>query len=166
MHQRCPVHYQRNTLRTVSSERLHLVNRQELRDAWTAPTRLEAAQRSARRIAELRPDAPRLPDWQADMHDATLACYVLERDDVRERLRSTNSLERHQMEGRRRTREIRTLPHEARLLRILSALAIEQNDSWRAQRCLVRPTFIAPAEPMQKTAQSRRLPVEYTNNWT
>ena len=152
VHQRCQVHYQRNALSKVSSERLQLVTRQGLRDAWTAPTRTEAAHRLERLSAELRPDAPRLADWLADTYDATLACYVLERDDVREKLRSTNSLERHHVEVRRRTRVVGIFPHEASLLRLLTALAIEQNDTWRAVRFLVRPTFIAPAEPMRQTA--------------
>lgn len=152
MHQRCQVHYQRNALSKVTSERLQLATRQGLRDAWSAPTREEAAGRIARLIDDVRPDAPRLADWLADTHDATLACYVLERTDVRERLRSTNSVERHHVEVRRRTRVIRIFPHEASLLRLLTALAIEQNDHWRTKRWLVRPTFGALVEPLRRTA--------------
>jgi putative transposase len=152
VHQRCQVHYQRNALSKITSERLQLVTRQGLRDAWGATTREEAALRIARLIAELRPDAPRLADWLADTHDATLACYVLERDDVRTKLRSTNSLERHHHEVRRRTRVIQIFPHEASLLRLITALAIEQNDSWRHHRWLVDPTLIPQPVPMRHTA--------------
>jgi hypothetical protein len=45
----------------------------------------------------------RVADWLADTHEATLACYVRERDDVRTKLRSTNALERHHHEVRRPT---------------------------------------------------------------
>jgi transposase-like protein len=76
----------------------------------------------------------------------------LSRDDVRLKLRSTNGLERHQVEVRRRTRVIRIFPHEASLLRILTALAIEQNDSWRHHRWLVEPTFIEREHVMRRTA--------------
>ncbi|HLA88939.1 MAG TPA: IS256 family transposase [Gemmatimonadaceae bacterium] len=152
VHQRCQVHYQRNALSKVTSERLQLLTRQGLRDAWGAPTREEAALRLARLITELRPDAPRLADWLADTHEATLPCYVLERDDVREKLRSTNSLERHHNEVRPRTRVIRIFPHEASLLRLLTALAIEQNDRWRTKHWLVEPTFIPAEEPMRRSA--------------
>lgn len=152
VHQRCQVHYQRNALSKITSERLQLVTRQGLRDAWGATTREEAALRIARLIAELRPDAPRLADWLADTHDATLACYVLERDDVRTKLRSTNALERHHHEVRRRTRVIQIFPHEASLLRLITALAIEQNDSWRHHRWLVDPTLIPQPVPMRHTA--------------
>ena len=152
IHQRCQVHYQRNALSKVSSERTQLVVRQGLKDAWGAPTREEAALRLARLIDELRPDAPRLADWLADTSDATLACYVLERDDVRAVLRSTNSLERHHKEVRRRTRVIQIFPHEASLLRLITALAIEQNDRWRHKRWVVDPTFIRVEPTMRRIA--------------
>jgi transposase-like protein len=155
VHQRCQVHYQRNAQAKVTSERLQLATRQGLRDAWTAPTREEAGQRIARLIAELRPDAPRLADWLADTHDSTLGSYALEADLVRRRLCSTNSLERHHEEVRRRTRVIRIFPHEASLLRLLTALAIEQNDHWRHHRWItdhftIRTALAVP--PMLKTA--------------
>lgn len=152
IHQRCQVHYQRNALSKITSEYLHGVTRQGLRDAWSAPTRDEAAQRIARLIAELRPLAAGLADWLADTHAATLACYVLEREDVRTKLRSTNSLERNHQEIRRRTRVIQIFPHEASLLRLLTALAIEQTDTWHHQRWLVAPTFLASEIPMRRTA--------------
>ena len=152
VHQRCQVHYLRNAMTKLSSERLQQITRQGLRDAWTAPTRPEAAQRLTRLMDDLRPDAPRLVEWLADTYDATLACYVLERDDVREKLRTTNSLERHHVEVRRRTRVINIFPHEASLLRLLTALAIEQNDAWRHHRFLVQPTFLTPSRAIRMTA--------------
>jgi transposase-like protein len=150
--QRCQVHYLRNALSKVSSEALHERIHTGLRDAWGASTREEAQGRFTRVIAELRPDAPRLADWLADTHPATLACYALTRDDVRQKLRSTNALENHHQVVRRRTRVIRIFPHEASLLRLLTALAIEQNDSWRARRWLVEPTFLEEERPMRRSA--------------
>jgi len=152
LHQRCQVHYLRNALSKVSSEALHQRVREGLRDAWTAPTRVEAEGRLTRLIEELRPDAPRLADWLTDTAAETLACYALTRDDVRRKLRSTNAVERHHEEVRRRTTVIRIFPHEASLLRLLTALAIEQNDHWRAQRWLVAPTFLPEEHPMRRTA--------------
>jgi len=152
VHQRCQVHYQRNAMAKVTSERLRQVVRQGLRDAWTAPSREEAAGRIARLVDELRPDAPRLADWLSDTADATLACYVLERDDVRTKLRSTNAVERHHEEVRRRTCVIRIFPHEASLLRLVTALAIEQNDRWRSVRWLVEPTFLTASIPLRRMA--------------
>jgi transposase-like protein len=152
VHQRCQVHYLRNGLSKVSSDALHERIRDGLRDAWGATTVEEARGRFTRIIEELRPDAPRVADWLADSHGETLACYTLSRDDVRRKLRSTNSLEAHHQIVRRRTRVIRIFPHEASLLRLLTALAIEQNDSWRSRRWLLEPTFIEQEEPERRSA--------------
>lgn len=152
VHQRCQVHYLRNALSKVSSNALHERIRDGLRDAWGASTVEEARGRFTRIIEELRPDAPRVADWLADTHGETLACYALSRDYVRRKLRSTNALESHHQIVRRRTRVIRIFPHEASLLRLLSALAIEQNDRWRHHRWIVEPTFIEQEEPVQRSA--------------
>ncbi len=150
--QRCQVHYLRNALSKVSSDALHQRLHAGLRDVWSATTREEALGRFARLIAELHPDAPRLADWLADTHTETLACYALSRDDVRRKLRSTNAVECHHQVVRRRTRVIRIFPHEASLLRLLTALAIEQNDAWRHARWLVEPTFLEQERPMRRSA--------------
>jgi transposase-like protein len=152
VHQRCQVHYQRNVLAKLSSERLQTLVRDGLRDAWSAPTLAEAQGRLTQLITTLTPEAPRVADWLADTHPATLACYVLPRHDVRTKLRSTNSLERHHAEVRRRTRVIRIFPHEASLLRLVSALAIEQNDRWRHQHWLLAPTFTPEEVPLPRSA--------------
>jgi hypothetical protein len=123
-----------------------------LRDAWGAGSREEATGRFAHLIAELRLDAPRLAEWLADTAAETLACYVLAREDVRRKLRSTNGVERHHQEIRRRTRVIRIFPHEASLHRLLTALAIEQNDNWRHVSWLVDPVLVTPEAPMRRTA--------------
>ena len=150
--QRCQVHYLRTALSKVSSETLHQRIHTGLRDAWSATTREEALGRFTRVIAELRPDAPRLADWLADTHGETLACYALSREDVRIKLRSTNAVECHHQVVRRRTHVIHIFPHEASLLRLLTALATEQNDHWRQKRWLMEPTFIEQERPLQRSA--------------
>jgi putative transposase len=152
VHQRCQVHYLRNALSKVSSDALHERLRGTLRDVWSATTREEASGRVTRVIAELRGATPRVADWLADTHEETLACYALTRDDVRRKLRSTNAVECHHQVVRRRTRVIRIFPHEASLLRLLTALAIEQNDRWRHHRWIVEPTFIEEEAPVRRSA--------------
>jgi putative transposase len=150
--QRCQVHYQRNALSKISSQALHERVIVSLRDAWSAGSRIEAEGRLRRAIDELRPDAPRLADWLTDTAAETLACYALARDDVRRKLRSTNAVERHHEEVRRRTHVIRIFPHEASLARLLTAIAIEQNDDWRRTRWLIDPTFLTPEVTMHHIA--------------
>ncbi|MGH9886823.1 MAG: IS256 family transposase, partial [bacterium] len=152
IHQRCQVHYQRNALAKLSSDHAQLVMRQGLRDAWHAPSREEAALRLERLATELQPLNSRAADWLRDTAAATLACFVLERDDVRLLLRSTNSLERHHREIRRRTHVVHIFPHEASVLRLITALTIEQNDRWSRKRWIVRPTFIPTPMLQQRSA--------------
>jgi putative transposase len=141
IHQRCQVHYQRNALAKLSSEHAQQVMRQGLRDAWQAPSREEAEHRLQQLAADIRSLNARAADWLLDTYAATLACYVLERDDVRLLLRSTNSLERHHREIRRRTYVVHIFPHEASILRLITALTIEQNDRWSRRHWMTRPTF-------------------------
>lgn len=152
VHQRCQVHYLRNALSKVSSTALHERLRSALRDAWSATTREEAGGRFTQIIQELRHDAPRVAEWLADTHAETVECYALSREYVRRKLRSTNAVECHHQIVRRRTRVIRIFPHEASLLRLLTALAIEQNDRWRRARWLVEPTFLEEENPLRRSA--------------
>jgi putative transposase len=48
----------------------------------------------------------------------------------RQRLKTTNSLERYQQENRRRSRVVRIFPSRERYLRLSSALAMEQSEDW------------------------------------
>ncbi len=150
--QRCQVHYMRNALSKVSSDSLQQRVRDALRDAWSATTVEEARGRFAQIVNEIGPDAPRLAEWLADTHAETLVCYALSRPDVRRKLRSTNAVECHHQVVRRRTRVIRIFPHEASLIRLLTALAIEQNDRWRHHRWIVEPTFVEQETPMRRSA--------------
>jgi putative transposase len=95
--------------------------------------------RIAHLVAELQPLAPRLADWLSDTYHETLACYVFEDPVVRRKLRSTNAVERHHSEVRRRTYVIRIFPHEASLLRLLTALALEQTERWSQKHYISAP---------------------------
>ena len=57
----------------------------------------------------------------------------------RERLRSTNLVERLNQETKRRTRVIRVFPNEAACLRLVAALAMETNLEWTERVYLPMP---------------------------
>jgi len=137
VHQRCQVHYLRNGLSKISNEALQQELTRGLADAWAAPTREEAARRLACLAAALRPRAPKLADWLEDSSEDTLGVYALAEDDVRKKLRSTNVLERHHADVRRRTRVVGIFPHEASLLRLATALAIDSSEKWSKKRYLL-----------------------------
>jgi len=137
VHQRCQVHYLRNALSKVSNEALQQELTRGLADAWAAPTRDEAHRRLRALGDALRPRAPKLADWLDDTSEETLSVYVLEEDEARHKLRSTNVLERHHVEVRRRTKVIGIFPHEASLLRLVTALAIDWTERMSKKRYLV-----------------------------
>jgi putative transposase len=58
-----------------------------------------------------------------------LACFCFPRPH-RKRIRTTNALERLNQEIKRRTRVVRIFPNPASALRLISTLAMEQNEDW------------------------------------
>jgi putative transposase len=62
-----------------------------------------------------------------------LACYEVPAAH-RARVRTTNGLERFNQELKRRTRVVRIFPHRASLLRLVTALAMEQSEEWISGR--------------------------------
>lgn len=145
-HQRCQVHYARNALAHVSTDRYRRELTERLRDAWGAPTREEARARLLRMTDGYRKSVPRLAEWLEESAESTLSCYDIEDPHARRRLRSTNSIEHEHAEIRRRTRVIRIFPNEASLIRLTSALAIERNEKWGERRYLTMPAKLQPKE--------------------
>jgi transposase-like protein len=70
----------------------------------------------------------------------TLGVYAIADDVARTKLRSTNALERQNHEVRRRTHVIGIFPHEASLLRLATAIAIDASERWSTWRYLRLPT--------------------------
>lgn len=62
-----------------------------------------------------------------------LACYAVPAAH-RVRVRTTNGLERLNQELKRRTRVVRIFPNRAALLRLVTALAMEQSEEWVSGR--------------------------------
>lgn len=147
VHQRCQVHYQRNALSHVSNDTLQREVLRGLSDAWAAATAEEAQRRLAALATTLRARAAKLADWLEDTSGDTLGVYALPEDVARRKLRSTNVLERFHLEVRRRTRVVGIFPHEASLLRLATALAMDTSEKWSTTRYLpltARPTRAIP----------------------
>ena len=72
----------------------------------------------------------------ADHHgEEILAVYALP-EHHRKRMKSTNMLERFNQELKRRTRVIRIFPNEQSCIRLVSALAMEENENWLERKYL------------------------------
>ena len=74
----------------------------------------------------------------------------------RVRGRTTNGLERFNQELKRRTRVVRIFPNRAALLRVVSALAMEQSEEWISGRryLTMEPLEEVPLAPATPVAQA------------
>lgn len=87
--------------------------------------------------------------------EACLACYDAPAGH-RSRLRTTNGLERLNQELKRRTRVVRIFPNRAALLRLVTALAMEQSDEWVSGRRYLDMAPPEEAPPALSVAEAAR----------
>jgi putative transposase len=130
--QRCQVHFARNLLGRVGrQDRARLA--EDLRAVFAAPD-IAQAHATVHRCAERwRVSHPAVATMLEEELDACLACHHLPAAH-RLRVRTTNGLERLNQELKRRTRVVRIFPNRASLLRLVSALAMEQSEEWVSGR--------------------------------
>ena len=126
--QRCQVHYLRNLLNTAP-KKLSQVLANKLKDIFNAPDREQAMQRVNQPIALCGNKYPEVAGFPENSAHEVPACFNFPEQHGK-RIRSTNGLERFHEEIRRRTRVIRIFPDQQSSLRLVSALAAEQNDAW------------------------------------
>jgi putative transposase len=126
--QRCQVHFARNLLGRVGrQDRARLA--EDLRAVFAAPDVAQAHAAVHRCAERWRVGHPAVATVLEEELDACLACYHLPAAH-RLRVRTTNGLERLNQELKRRTRVVRIFPNRAALLRLVSALAMEQSEEW------------------------------------
>jgi putative transposase len=130
--QRCQVHFARNLLGMVGAKHRGRLG-EDLRGIFGAAT-LAQARAAARACAQTwRSSHPQVAaQLETDVEDC-LACYAFPAAH-RPRLRTTNGLERLNQELKRRTRVVRIFPNRASLLRLVTALALEQSEEWVSGR--------------------------------
>ena len=126
--QRCQVHFARNLRGMVGAKHRARLG-EDLRGVFGAASAAQA-RAAARACAQ---------SWRAS-HPAVAAKLEEELEDGlacdefpaahRPRLRTTNGLERLNQELKRRTRVVRIFPNREALLRLVTALAMEQSDEW------------------------------------
>ncbi len=119
--QRCQVHFARNLRGMVGAKHRGRLG-EELRGIFGAGTAAQAR-------ASHPPVSAKL---EGDLEDC-LACYAVPAAH-RPRVRTTNGLERLNQELKRRTRVVRIFPHRESLLRLVTALALEQSEEWVSGR--------------------------------
>jgi putative transposase len=129
--QRCQFHLQQNAQAYVPRLDQRAAVAQAIRSIFDCPDRPSAQLRLKAVVALYEPTAPKLARWMEENLPQGFAVFAFSIDH-RRRLRTTNALERINMELKRRTRVAGLFPNEASLLRLVSALLAETNDEWEA----------------------------------
>ncbi len=145
--QRCQVHVTRNLLSAVNQRHRRAVA-DDLRAIFVASTRTQATTAAQEAADRWRATHPKIATWLEEELDDALTCLSFPAEH-RVRIRTTNGVERLNQELKRRTRVVRIFPHRASLLRLVTALAMEQSDEWVSGRRYLDMTAEHPATPVE-----------------
>ena len=104
----------------------------------------DSAKAQWRQVADqLRPKVPKLAVLMDEAEHDVLA-YMTFPKEHRQKLHSTNPIERLHAEVKRRTNVVGIFPNEAAITRLVGAILLEQNDEWAVSRRYMTLESIAP----------------------
>jgi len=131
--QRCQFHLQQNAQAYVPRLDQREAVAQSIRTVFDCPDRHSAQLRLREIVTQYSASAPKLAAWMEENLPQGLAIFALPAAHQR-RMRTTNALERVNMELKRRTRVAGLFPNEASLLRLTTAILAETSDEWETGR--------------------------------
>ena len=153
--QRCQTHYQRNAESKITGREETKALHDHLRDVFNSPNKETAIARTEKLIEHYRDIYPDLADWLEETIHETLTVFELPQKH-RRRLRTNNCIERFNGEIKRRTKVIRIFPNRDSLLRLVTALCMEQSEEWITGRRYVNGEdlreFIAGKDESKQSA--------------
>jgi len=127
--QRCQFHLQQNAQAYVPRLDQRAAVAHAIRSVFNSPD-LHSAQRRLKEVVdENTTTRPKLAAWMEENLPQGFTVFSFPMAHQR-RLRTTNALERLNMELKRRTRVAGLFPNEASLLRLVSALLVEFSEEW------------------------------------
>jgi transposase-like protein len=127
--QRCQFHLMHNALAHVPRQELKSEVMDDLRGVFDAADQDVASEQLQRVVRKHEKSAPKLAAWLEENVPESLTVFRLP-PAHRQRLRTTNMLERLNRELKRRTRVATLFPNEASLLRLVTAILIEISEEW------------------------------------
>jgi putative transposase len=131
--QRCQFHLQRNAMTMVPRLDLRAEVARDLRTIFNSMDRNEAETRLKLIAEKWEKTAPKLSAWmEANVPEALTVFHLPEKH--RRRLRTTNALERLNLELKRRTRVALIFPNASALERLVTALLMEQSELWETDK--------------------------------
>jgi transposase-like protein len=127
--QRCQFHLQQNAQAYVPRLDQRAPVAQAIRSIFNCPDQASALARLKEVVTAHASTAPKLAAWMEENLPQGLTVLAFPQAHQR-RLRTSNPLERVNMELKRRTRVAGLFPNEASLLRVVSALLAETSEEW------------------------------------
>jgi transposase-like protein len=127
--QRCRFHLMRNALAHVPREEMKPQVMDDLRSILDSADEHAAGEQLGRVVRKYQKSAPKLAEWMEENVPESFAVFRLP-PAHRQRLRTTNMLERINRELKRRTRVATLFPNEASLLRLVTAVLMELSEEW------------------------------------
>ena len=127
--QRCQFHLQQNAQAYIPRLDLRAQVAEDIRTVFNSPDLDSARLRLKKVAATYALSAPKLASWMEDNLPQGFTVFALP-SSHRIKLRTSNSLERVNLEIKRRTRVAGLFPNEASVLRLVSALLSEISEQW------------------------------------
>ena len=127
--QRCQFHLLHNALAHVPRQELKSEVMADLRGVFDTADQDAAQEQLQRIVRKHEQSAPKLAAWLEENVPESLTVFRLP-PVHRQRLRTTNMLERLNRELKRRTRVATLFPNEASLLRLVTAILVEISEEW------------------------------------
>jgi transposase-like protein len=127
--QRCQFHLQQNAQAYVPRLDQRAEVARAIRGIFECSTRHAAEQRLKEVVTHYTKSAPKLARWMEENLPQGFTVFALPAAHQK-RMRTSNALERVNMELKRRTRVARVFPNETSLLRLITALLSETSDEW------------------------------------
>jgi len=133
--QRCQAHFVRNLLSQVSTRKDKAVVAQMLKEITESPDRESARGHLREAVEKLAPTHRKVSEYLDAHGEEILGVYALPAEH-RNRMRTTNMLERYNRELKRRTREVGIFPNMWSCIRLIGSMALETNEEWMEKRYL------------------------------
>jgi transposase-like protein len=128
--QRCQFHLQQNAMAYVPRQAMRGEVAREIRTVLQAPDRVMAEANLKALVLKYSKTVPRLSVWMEENLAEGLTVMGFP-DAHRRLLRTTNMVERQNLEIRRRTRVVTIFPNVGSCLRLISALLMEVDEGWQ-----------------------------------
>lgn len=146
--QRCYFHLVRNAMAYSPTVKMRKEIAMALKTIYGCMTKEDAQYMKENMIDRYKKSAPEFADWLDKNAEEGFTFYQFPKEHWR-RIKTTNLLERLNLEIKRRTRVARLFPNTESCLRLVSAILQEINDGWAASRMYLKMEALYKQENLE-----------------